>query len=442
MTLKRLTILLAAAALTMAAQAEVKVLERSDKKTPEWITGGAEGYIVSAVEAPSIAEARTRAEQDIASQMAMAVARNVEASYTNRSMESVGTSGVESSDTYSSTVAVQAANLPFLKGISLSKADAVYWVKVRDKSTKAEYYQYYVRYPFFRVEQAALEKEFEEYDSAKEAELADIEADIDNVDSLDGIKSAIGALEGLQSYFFDKVRAARVTSLMARYRALPKSVVMSGAFTGPRTLVVSFSLNDHAFKVYDPLKATSNCASAINVKPAQGAYTITFRTDDCLDDEENFIDVTMRFEGRKLADKYSINAAAEASERFSVVPTGKVLLAADTASVESRTIAGLNIRISLNNRGGSPFGVKSLELEVPTLCAPLVVDNIDAVYTTRGIVQLAVRYEGTVHVADTASSKIAMVNGTLTLVNPATQAVERVKIALPYAANWVSGNKK
>ncbi|MDE6158271.1 MAG: plethodontid receptivity factor PRF [Muribaculaceae bacterium] len=435
--MKRISIILAALTLAAAAHAEVKVLERSDKKTPDWITGAAEGYIVSAVEAPSIAEARTRAEQDIAAQMAMTVARNIDASYSNTATETVGNNGVDSRDTYTSSVAVQAARLPFIKGISLSKADAVYWVKVRDKDSKAEYYQYYVRYPFFRVEQAALEKEFEQYDAAKEAELVALEADIDNVDSLDGIKSAIGALEGLRGYFFDKVRAARTDALIARYRALPKSVVMSGAFTGSRTLVVSFSLNDHAFKVYGPLKVTSNCASAISVKPSQGAYTITFNTDDCLDDEENFIDVNTRFEGRKLAERYSVNSAAEAASRFSVVPTGKVMLAADTAAVDERAIAGINIRISLNNRGGSAFGVKALELEVPTLANPIVIDNIDAVYTTRGVVQLALRYEGSLRVADTAASKIAMVNGTLTLINPLTEAVERVKIALPYSANWL-----
>ncbi|MDE5930212.1 MAG: plethodontid receptivity factor PRF, partial [Muribaculaceae bacterium] len=215
--MKRISIILAALTLAAAAHAEVKVIERSDKKTPEWITGASEGYIVSAVEAPSIAEARTRAEQDIAVQMAMTIARNIDASYSNTSMETVGNNGVDSRDSYSSSVAVQAARLPFIKGISLSKADAVYWTKVRDKNTKAEYYQYYVRYPFFRVEQATLEKEFEEYDAAKEAELETLEADIDNVDSLDGIKSAIGALESLSEYFFDKVRAARTDALIARY---------------------------------------------------------------------------------------------------------------------------------------------------------------------------------------------------------------------------------
>lgn len=122
------------------------------------------------------------------------------------------------------------------------------------------------------------------------------------------------------------------------------------------------------------------------------------------------------------------------------MPTGKILLAADTASVDESTISGLNIRLSLNNRGGSPFGVKSLELEVPGLATTIVIDNIDAVYTTKGIVQLAVHYEGTVGIADAPASRIAMAKGTVTLINPATQAVERVKITLPFSSNWHSKN--
>ncbi len=428
--------ILIAAAFAAGVQAETKVLERSAKKAPEWISTASEGYIVSAVEAPSIAEARTRAEQDIAAQMVMAVARNVSASYSNESSEVVNNSGIDSRDSYSSTVAVQGANLPFLKGISLSKAEDIYWVKVRDKATKAEYYQYYVKYPFYRVEQQALIAEFEQYDAGKEAELAALEAEIDTVDSVDAIKGAIGRLEALQSYFFDKVRSARVKALITRYRELTKSVGMSAAFADNRTLVVSFSLLDHPFKVYGTLKASSNCATDVQVIPSQGAYKVTFDSEYCLDDEENYIEVSTRVDGRKFAGKYSIKAAGETSERFAVTPTGKIVLTADSTDTAARTVSGINIRLSLNNRGGSAFGVKSLELEVPTLRSPVVIDNIDAVYTSKGIVQLNVRFDGTVRAADTRRSSVSLVNGTVTLVNAATQAVERVRIALPYSANW------
>ncbi|MCM1066111.1 MAG: plethodontid receptivity factor PRF [Muribaculaceae bacterium] len=434
--MKKLMLILAAALMAVAATAETKVLERSAKKAPDWISTAAEGYIVAAVEAPSIAEARTRAEHDIASQMVMAVARNISSSYTNESSEITTNAGVDSRDSYSSTVAVQGANLPFLKGISLSKAEDIYWVKVRDKGTKAEYYQYYVKYPFFRVEQQALIAEFEKYDAVKEAELEALEVEIDTVDSVDAIKGAIGRLEALQSYFFDKVRAAKVKALIARYRELTKSVSMSGAFADGRTLIVSFSLADHPFKVYGQLKATSNCAGDIQVVPSQGAYKVTFNSEYCLDDEENYIEVSTRVDGRKFAGKYAISAAAGASDRFAVTPTGKVVLTADSTDTEARTVSNINIRLSLNNRGGSAFGVKSLELELPTLGSPVIIDNIDAVYTSKGIVQLNVRYEGTVKASGTRRSAVSLASGTITLVNAATQAVERVKVALPYSANW------
>ena len=101
------------------ARGEAKVLERSTKKTPEWIASATEGYIVAAVQAPTIAEARSLAEQEITSQMILSVARNVSVNRSNVSSEVVVNGEVESSDSYSSSTAIRGANLPFLKGISL-----------------------------------------------------------------------------------------------------------------------------------------------------------------------------------------------------------------------------------------------------------------------------------------------------------------------------------
>ena len=50
---------------------------------------------------------------------------------------------------------------------------------------------------------------------------------------------------------------------------------------------------------------------------------------------------------------------------FSVVPEGKLVLTAD--SVADRKIFNINIRLTLNNRGGTPFGLKALELHVPEI---------------------------------------------------------------------------
>lgn len=307
MTMKKLLFLIAALALTVPAMnAEMKVVERSAKKAPSWLGTAHEGYIVAMGEAPTLAEARRLAEQDIAAQMVLSVARNISTSSTNVSSETVTNGAVESSDSYSGVTAIRGANLPFLKGISLSKAEDVYWVKSRDKKKGTERVEYYVKYPFFRVEQQQLIAEFDDYDSDKANELQALEDGLDTVDSPDGIANAVASLNALGAYFFDEVRAAKVKSLVARYKALGKSIVMTGRFTGRRALTVAFELNGHVFRMSAPLKATSNCASDIQVRPADGAYRITFSTDDCLDDEENYIEVTLRAEGRKFDGKYII----------------------------------------------------------------------------------------------------------------------------------------
>lgn len=436
--MKQTITLLLALIVAATAAADVKVLEHSAKKAPAWISGSAEGYLVASVEAPSIADARTRAEQDIAGQIAMAVARNVVTSYTNKSSEITTNDGVDSRDEFTSKLAVQGANLPFLKGISLSNAEDVYWVKVQDKSTKAVYYQYYVKYPLYRQKLASMVREFEEYDAGKEAELAQLEADIDNVDSVDGINAATGQLKALEQYFFDSVRRQRVGSLLSRYQALIKQVVMNGKFTGSRTLTVSLSLNGHPFRATGAGKATSNCASDIQVNPeSDGTYRVTFNCDYCIDDEENFIDFSTSVGSNRLKGKYIIPAAGTvAASAFSVVPTGTILLTAGKTDPDSRTLSDIGVRLSLDNKGGLPFGIKSVELNVPTLRIPIVIDNIDNVYTTKGIIQLKLTYEGTIAATDRRTSAVKLVSGTVTVVNPESEAVERVKIALPYTANW------
>ncbi len=436
--MKQNLLLLLALFACLSAAADVKILERSAKKAPDWITGSAEGYLVACVEAPDIAQARTKAEHDIAGQIAMAVARNVESSYTNRSSEITTGDGVESRDEFTSRLAVQGANLPFLKGISLSNAEDIYWVKVQDKTSKAIYYQYYVKYPLYRQQLSAMVHEFEQYDAGKEAELEALESGIVSVNSVDAINAAVGQLKSLEQYFFDSTRRQRAASLLARYRALISQVVMSGRFTDPRTLMVTLSLNGHQFRAAGAGTAKSNCATDVQVNPeSDGSYRVTFNSEFCLEDEENYIEFNTKVGSNRLKGKYVIPiSVSEQQSAFSVVPTGTIQLNAADIDGEERTLSDITIRLSLDNKGGVPFGVKSIELHVPTLRTPITVDNIDAVFSTKGIVQLEVSYEGTVSATDRRTSAVKLVSGTVTVVNPETEAVQSVKVALPYRANW------
>ncbi len=439
MTRSLISFIIVVAALvgSVCACAESKVVERSAKKAPAWLSTATDGYLVVAVRAASIAEAQKQAEEEIAGRMIMSVARNVSVSQSNVISETVRDGRIESSDEYKRESAMRGANLPFLKGISLAKADDIYWVKMRDKSTKEEYYDYYVKYPFFRVEQSRLVAEFEEYDAAKDARLAELEAGYATVDSPEGIKTAIADLEGLAAYYFDDVRRTKAVSLMKRYKDLFKSIVMTGEFIGPGELKLGYSLLGHPFKVYAAPKVTSNCASSIRAIPVSGEFKVTYDDADCLDDEENYLDVTARIEGVKLSQRFQLKEAdGGGKDKFSVVPTGKIILTADSIDADARTLSGINIRLSLDNRGTTAFGLKSIELTMPQLVMPLVWDNIDGVYTSTGVIQINARAQGRFTLRDSRTSRLPYVNGAVTVVNPVTQKVERIRLSLPYSCNW------
>ena len=92
--------------------------------------------------------------------------------------------------------------------------------------------------------------------------------------------------------------------------------------------------------------------------------------------------------------------------------------------------------MTLNNKGETAFGIKSIELEVPDLTTPLVFDNVDAIYSSKGIIQLKVLAEGSFSVRKQKTNESGMVRGAFTVVNPTTGRVERIRFTLPYTTNW------
>lgn len=422
--------------LCSTAIAEDKVIEKSAKKTPEWLTGGADGFLIVTVEAPSIADAQQKALDEVTERIIRSVASNVSIDQRNEISETVTDGRVESStDTYTRSSRIRSANLPFLKGISLSKVTDVYWVKLRDKHSKAERYEYSVKYPYSRMDQRMLQAEFEELDSEKAAELDALQQQLDNITSLDDISAGISGCDALAEYFVDNVRAAKVKSLKARYNDLYKTIGILGAVTGNGTAECALSINGRAVRCGLVPTVSSNCASNINVTPTDGTYRITYDTSDCLPDEENYITVTFRIRGKRIEHRMSLNSDMP-SGKFSVVPEGNVILTADTVSAENAIVSGLDIRLTLNNRGTTDFGVKSIELNVPGIAAPVIIDDIDAVYSTRGIVKINCRVQGDIKLSQSATGSSRLLAGRIMLVNPLTGSIVSTRLSLPFTKNW------
>lgn len=433
---KIITLFLALLFATAAAEADTKVIERSAKKAPDWLGGAPEGCLIVTAEGATLSAAQENALNEIIERVIKAVASNVSLTQRNEAVEIVTDDGVQSSDSYTTSSVIRSANLPFIKGISLSKAADTYWVRVQDKKTKKEHYEYSVKYPLTRLELETMIAEFEELDKEREQELVSLEEAIASVAEYDAIKAAVGRLDALADYFVDPPRIARVQSAKTRYKDLYSSIVLSGAVVSDGKIKCALTLNGHKLRYFAAPTLRSNCASDLSFTNTDGEYVITFNTQDCLPEEQNSVEVSFRINGRTLRRSFTIGAGAAdgGSQEAQVFPTGRIYLTADSISAENETVSGLNVRLTLDNRGGTPFGLKSIELNVPGIATPVVFDDMDTLYSTKGVIQVKARAEGTLRLRPAAQA--AFINGRINIVDPATGGVRAIRLSLPYSTNW------
>ena len=119
---------------------------------------------------------------------------------------------------------------------------------------------------------------------------------------------------------------------------------------------------------------------------------------------------------------------------MSVVPEGRLYLTTDT--VDGRTLHNVTLRMTINNLGGTPFGLKSVELTLPDIPAPLVFDDIDKVYEAKGTIQVVLVVKGRFEAAEKRSGAFTFAQGAMVLADPTTGTLQRVRIYLPYETNW------
>lgn len=434
--MKRLTIVIVSVLVAMVVAAQSKIVDKSAKNAPEWVNSAVDGYLVVTVEAKTLADAQQKSMQEITNRIIMSVATSVSVSQSSE-MSSVSTeSALAEKEAFSHISRMKSANLPFLKGISPTKIEDIYWVKEQDKATKVERYLYSVKYPYSKAEQLQLVSEFEKLDASKTAELDALKKKLGSIASVEDIKSGILQLNTLKEYFFDDVRLSQVDGLIEQYKALYSALAISGTLVAEGKYECQMLLNGSPVRVATLPKVTSNCASKVNVTQSGDKFLIAYDAVDCLPEEENFIDVQFRINGKRIENKFYINSVGAGDDNFLVVPEGKVVLSAETLSADDNKLRNIGISMTLNNRGGQPFVLKSIELQVPELTTPLVIDELEDEFASKGIVQINLLAEGEFALAGKSSSAISFVQGAMTVVNKQTQEVKRIRLSLPYAARW------
>ncbi|WP_349867527.1 hypothetical protein, partial [Bacteroides cellulosilyticus] len=205
---------------------------------------------------------------------------------------------------YMAEGSTRAASLPFIKGISLSKVDGSYWEKRRDKKSGKITYAYAIRYPFPESEHKALVRQFEEQDRAMEDLIKKMEEHISDISSVEEIDQCITKMRPAVEYFFDKTRREWAEGVVQNYRKLPTFITAEGKSDGKDAYIVSLFIKGKKITTAAMPKLTSNCASQLKAVPCGEDILITYNSEDCLEDEENFVELTFKMPGKSLKHKF------------------------------------------------------------------------------------------------------------------------------------------
>ncbi|MCD8386533.1 MAG: plethodontid receptivity factor PRF [Bacteroidales bacterium] len=282
----------------VGAMPQKKVLQKSAKKVPEWITSASEDYLVVSVDVESLTEAQTRVMEEIRQRIIRSVAVNVvsEDDYSLVQQDKNGV--VNSTETITINNKIVAARLPFLKDVSEAKIEEIYWELYQDKSTKKERYVYSAKYPFSASERAQLIREFEQQQQDNDTRLNTLEYGLASVDSESAITSALTQLDELESYFINPESINKVKSLRNQYSALFSQISMSSECKDQNSYLLHFQLDGRPFKVNSRPKVVSESASQIQVNSQGSSFLITCDTEDCLPEEVNTLDVSIKLNGK------------------------------------------------------------------------------------------------------------------------------------------------
>lgn len=285
-----------------------KVLERSSKLAPEWLGNPPSGYLVAEVEAPDMTTAKNKAVDELALRVIMSVAANVvHTSSMSGATESVD-GLVSDKETFGFDTKIASAKIPFIKGIALSQAKDTYWEKMKEKKTERIFYRYAVLYPLSESELEKMRAEFEATDKAKSNQLKKLKDDFDSVSSSIQIETAVATLDELTEYFFDDVRRKEAEGLKSSYKKLYKGLTLQADRPKNGKFTVTLMLRGRPFEVTGVPTLKSNCASRLQASPLPDkcSYEVTYDSTDCLDDEDNWIEVSLRLRDTKLTQKIFI----------------------------------------------------------------------------------------------------------------------------------------
>lgn len=416
---------------SITGSAKIKIVERSSKKAPEWVNATQKDYIITSAIASQLNDAKEQCFNDIRKTIIEAVAQNVKSSSQNTIQQTSIDEGISQFlDSYTSTFQTEAAQLPYLTGISESKAEDSYWEKRQDTETKEISYLYSVKYPFPSLEVKKLVRKFLEQDKAMEEQLFTLEKLYEDVRSIKDIDKAITDLKPLIEYFFDPIRQEKAKSLQQNFQNLYRQIILKEIKNELGEYVFTFTLDEHPILVPQRPILKSETLSQLRAELINGQWHVFYNHETCDPSETNSGEIIFTIGGKKMTHMFYADIA---SKNTRIVPIREIHVEAKQQS--DSTVSDLSILMTIKVDSDSGYYLRNMTLHIPGLATPVYIKNINIRLQAGNTQNIQLVYPQAIRIIEKQSFRNNILQGTLEISNEKGQ-IQQVHFSLPFQANW------
>ena len=431
-TMKKFLLPLLLLTLVIPASAQVDVVESSERRTPSWVNGIEKNYIIVSGSGTTIEAAQQNALNTVKERIVSSVAENVQ-TRSEMSVQEVSGGNVSSFlEKFATTTTTESAKVPFLQGISISKVEAFYWEKTRNKADRSIRFNYHLKYPFSQIELQRLVDEFKRRDRELTDQLNTLLNSVDLVTSVEEIEKNIGELNILLDYFMDG-RKDKASLGITRYRSLLGSIDLVELESGLGEVKYALRLGNRFISTTKKPTVRSECARITSTVSSKDFTLIKYDFDNCYEDPENNIEVAYRFGSNSVRKSFYFDITSDKAAIFVSDPIRLTARAKDDATVQAS-----DIDLTVVAKYDAPFTITKVELEWRGN-TPLIVDNVGKSFSGKGNHSLRLSSNQPLAIGATSSlgQSISMLSGYIYFRNDRTGEQKTYRIYNhTYTTNW------
>lgn len=374
--MKKASIFLIAIILGLSSFAQkVKVLEKSDKKAPEWVNAIVKDYIIVAGSGESNEAAQQNALLKVKERIITSIAENIKTSSEYFKGEN-SVNGINNMiENYEVSTQTKSADIGYVKGISLNLVEGFYWEKVSENDNIRFYY--HIKYPFSQEQLHKLIMEFEKADRELTEQLNKIIDSIPNLNTIEGINESIGSLQKLTKSFIDQ-RKDKVELGLVKLNEMLKSITIYQIQNQLGEIRYCLKIGDKIFSTAKNPIIKSNCATVTESQNMKTEWIVKYEYSNCYEDPANNVSVSYRFGGVEVKKTFNFDISATKAE---VYINDAIILT--SLSDDGSNIKSAKCQVMVISKYEAPVVIEKIILEWDGL-APISIENINQNLNKKG----------------------------------------------------------